>query len=101
MTARKARQHRYRGVGEEKRRSRRVDAGFQNKNTQHQLGVFVLYTTEMIFRGQPSKRSAEGKSATVRIVLLKRGVRERKDFPDAKGIHRVMGEPRAAHFAAQ
>ena len=33
-----------------------------------------------IFRGQPSKRSAEGKSATVRIVLLKRGVRERKDF---------------------
>ena len=47
------------------------------------------------------QRSAEGKSATVRIVLLKRGVRERKDFPDAKGIHRVMGEPRAAHFAAQ
>ena len=26
------------------------------------------------------QRSAEGKSATVRIVLLKRGVRERKDF---------------------
>ena len=47
------------------------------------------------------QRSAEGKSATVRIVLLKRGVRERKDFPDAKGIHRVMGEPRAAHFEAQ
>ena len=54
-----------------------------------------------IFRGQPSKRSAEGKSATVRIVLLKRGVRERKDFSDAKGIRRVMGEQRAAHFAAQ
>ena len=101
MTARKARQHRYRGVGEEKRRSRRVDAGFQNKKLTRLCELFVLYPMKIYCRGQPSKRSAEGKSATVRIVLLKRGVRERKDFPDAKGIHRVMGEPRAAHFAAQ
>ena len=51
-----------------------VDAGFQNKNTQHQLGVFVLYTTEMIFLtfpcSQTKLRAAQPNGGTTRLLQI-------------------------------
>ena len=88
-----------RGRREEQITTRRRRFPKQKHSTS--VGCFCFVHDGNDFPWTAKQRSVEGKSATVRIVLLKRGVRERKDFPDAKGIHRVMGEPRAAHFAAQ
>ena len=53
---------------------------FPKQKHSTSVGCFCFVHDGNDFPWTAKQRSAEGKSATVRIVLLKRGVRKRKDF---------------------